>query len=148
MATSKIDVGLEIVKVCALPWFLFYAFNDASFPAAVWKPLSALLKAGIVVFAYLAGRHFATTYEEGWRNYLLVFYTVGVITVVSWAGLGTHTEGADPLFGGGETFVDFIPKPGERDDHAVRIFLTLLIPALYGMHNKLKWLRSASRRTR
>jgi len=136
MATNKIDVGVEIVKVCVLAWCLYYAFNDASFPAAAWKPLSALLKAGIVVLAYLAGRHFATTYEEGWRNYLLVFYAVGIITIVSWAGLGTHTEDADPLFGGGETVVDFIPKPGEQDDHAVSIFLTLLVPALYGMYKK------------
>ncbi|MGH8522371.1 MAG: hypothetical protein ACREU9_13330 [Gammaproteobacteria bacterium] len=136
MATSKIDIGVEIVKVSALAWFLFYAFNDASFPAAVWKPLTALLKAGVVVLAYLAGRHFATTYDEGWKNYLLVFYVVAVITIVSWAGLGTHTEDADPLFGGGETIIDFVPKPGERDDHAISIFLTLLIPAIYGMYKK------------
>lgn len=76
MGTSKIDIGVEIVKVSALTWFLFYAFNDASFPAAVWKPLATLLKAGVVVLAYLAGRHFATTYDEGWKNYLWAFYAV------------------------------------------------------------------------
>ncbi len=136
MAANKVDVGVEIVKGCALAWFLFYAFNDASVPGVVWKPLSALLKAGIIALAYLAGRHFATTYEEGWRNYLLVFYVVGVITIASWAGLGTRTEDGDPLFVGAETVVDFIPTPGEQDDHAISIFLTLLIPALYGMYKK------------
>jgi hypothetical protein len=135
MATSKIDIGVEIVKVGALAWFLYYAFNDASL-SALWKPFTVLLKTGIVVLAYLAGRHFATTHEEGWENYLLVLYGVGLLTIVAWAGLGAHTEDADPLFGGGETVTDFIPKPGERDDYALNIFLTLLIPAIYGMYKK------------
>lgn len=136
MARNEIDIGIEIVKVSALAWFLYYAFNGASLPAALWKPVTALLKAGLVVLVYLAGHHFATTYEEGWKNYLLVLYGVGILTIISWAGLGTHVEDADPLFGGGETVIDFIPKPGERGDHAINIFLTLLVPTIYGVYKK------------
>jgi hypothetical protein len=135
MATNKVDVGVEIIKLCALGWFLYYAFDDASI-SALWKSVSVLLKVGFVVMAYLAGRHFATTYEEGWKNYLLVVYSVGILTVMAWVGVGTHTEDADLLFGGGEIVTDFIPKPGERDDHALSIFLTLLIPSIYGMYKE------------
>jgi hypothetical protein len=60
MATSKIDIGIEIIKVSLLGWFLYNVFNEASFPSALWKPATALLKAGVIVLAYLAGREFAT----------------------------------------------------------------------------------------
>ncbi len=60
------------------------------------------------------------------------------ITVLYWVGLGMHTEGADPYFGGGEIIVDFIPSLEERDDHALTIFLSLLIPAIYGVYKANK----------
>ena len=48
-----------------------------------------------------------------------------------WAGYGTHTEDADPLFGGGYTVVDFTPTNKQRSDHAG----TTLIPAaLFGVY--------------
>ena len=135
---SKFDIGAEVVKVGALVWFLFVAFSDAALPDAIWTPVSALLKAGIVVVAYMAGRHFAKTYQEGWRNYLLAFYAAGVLALVIWARFGTHVEDADPIYGGGETVVDFAPTVAQRSNRAFTIFVTLLIPALWGMYKERK----------
>ena len=56
------------------------------------------------------------------------------ITVLYWVGLGMYTEGTDPYFGVGEIIVDFIPSLEERDDHALTIFLSLLIPATYEIY--------------
>ena len=58
--------------------------------------------------------------------------------MLSWVGLEMHTESADPYFGGGEIIVDFIPSLEERDDHALTIFLSLLIPAIYGVYKANK----------
>lgn len=138
MSTSRTDIFIEIVKVLILSWFLYYAFNDATFPKVLWKPTGALLKGGLIAVAYLAGRRCASIYKESWKSYLVVFYCVGILTLLSWAGLGTHTEGVDPYFGGGETIVDFIPGHGEKDDHALTIFLSLLIPAIYGVYRANK----------
>jgi hypothetical protein len=64
----------------------------------------------------------------------LTFYGVTVIALMVWAGYGTHTEDADPLFGGGETVVDFVPPAVERDLIGSRIFVDLLLPALLGAY--------------
>lgn len=136
MASSKISIGVEAVKVAALAWLLYEAFNNATLPTAFWNPLLALLQAGLMALAYLAGFRFATIYEEGWRNYLLVLYAVGILSLISWSNLGIHVENADPLFGGGETVTDFIPKPEEGSNHAIKVFLILLIPAIYGVYKK------------
>lgn len=131
---SKTEIAFELLKIFLLSWLLWVAFNDARIPDVFWKPLANLAQGGLVVFAYIMGRHFAVTYKEWWKNYLLVFYGVGILVIMLWAGYGTHVEDADPLFGGGERVIDFIPKPFERDEYAVTIFLTLLIPALYGVY--------------
>jgi hypothetical protein len=143
MPKIKIKIIIEIIKVSLLVFFLYIAFKDANFPDAFWKPVQGLLKVGLILLAYFLGRHFATTYEEGWENYLLVLYSIGVLTLIAWAGLGSHVENADPLFGGGEEVIDFIPKPGERSDHAINIFITFLIPAIYGVYKKRKTLDCA-----
>lgn len=136
MATDKIETAIEVIKVGVLVAFLYVAFREASFPAAAWKPLATLLKGGLVVGAYFAGQHFATTYKEGWKNYLVVFYGIGILTLISWAGLGQHVEDADPVFGGGEVVQDFVPTAVERANHAINIFVVLLVPALIGMYRK------------
>ena len=136
MRLSHVEIGMEVLKVTVLAWFLFYAFNDAQYPTILLKPTFALIKAALIVAAYMLGHHFGNTHKEGWRTYLLIFYAVSIITLVAWAGLGMHTEDSDPLFGSGTEVEDFIPTHGERDDHAVSIFLTLLIPAAYGAYKK------------
>jgi hypothetical protein len=136
MNTDKVEIVVEGIKVIALSALLVFICFDAAYPDVLWRPASFLFKGAIIGFAYFAGRHFADTHKEGWKNYLILFYAVGIITVVAWAGLGTHTEGGDPLFGGGETVVDFVPTNVERANYAVTIFLSLFIPAFYGMYKK------------
>jgi len=66
---------------------------------------------------------------------------LGVIALISlglWASYGTHTEEADPLYGGGETIVDFEPTDKERNEYGLTWFFTLTIPALYGLYKKQK----------
>ena len=137
MATNKrLDAGLELVKVGVLAFFLYAAFRAASFATAFWPPFATLLKGALVMVSYLAGRHFATTYEEGWKNYLLPLYAAGVLALISWARYGEHTEDADPIRGGGDIVVDFAPTATARADHAINIFVVLLVPSLIGVCKK------------
>ena len=138
MSTSRTDIFVEVVKVLVLSWFLYYAFNDATFPKVLWKPAGTLLKGGLIAVAYLAGHRCGRLYKKALKSYLIVFYCVGILTLISWAGLGTHTEGGDPYLGGGREIVDFIPSADEKDNHALTIFLTLLIPAIYGVYKANK----------
>ena len=63
--------------------------------------------------------------------------------VISCAALGTHIEDADPLFWGGETFVDFVPTQFERDQVGAGLFFDLLLPALLGAY--VSWRKNAGR---
>jgi hypothetical protein len=135
---NRLDTTIEVVKVLILSCFLYFAFNDAHFPKTLWKPAITLFKAGIIVSAYLAGFWFGKNYKEPWKSYLFVFYAVGILTLLSWAGLGTSSENGDPLFGGGEIVQEFMPSHGEMDDHALTIFLSLFIPAIYGVYKSRK----------
>jgi hypothetical protein len=135
---NQFEIGIEVIKVLVLAGFLYFAFNDAHFPNVLWKPAIALFKAGIIVSAYLVGFWFGHSYEEPWKSYLFVFYAVGILTLLSWAGLGTSSENGDPLFGGGEIVQEFLPSHGEMDDHALTIFLSLFIPAIYGVYKSRK----------
>jgi hypothetical protein len=136
MNIDKNEIILEAVKVIVLSTILVFVCFDATYPDVLWKSAIVILKGAIIGIAYFVGRELAYTYKEGWKNYLVLFYGVGILTVVSWVGLGTHTEDTDPLFGGGETVVDFVPTNVEQANHAVTIFLSLLVPALCGMYKK------------
>lgn len=138
MSTDKIEITIEIIKVVALSAFLIFACSDAEFPDVLWKPAGILFKAAIIGLSYFAGSHFSGVYKEGGKNYLLIFYGIGIITLIAWAGLGIHDEGGDFLFGDGATVVDFVPTKIERANHAITIFLSLIIPAFYGMYKKRK----------
>ena len=63
-----------------------------------------------------------------------MYFGVSVLTLLGWAGYGTHTEDADPLFGGGYTVVDSTPSNKQRSDHAGTIFLSLIPAALFGVY--------------
>jgi hypothetical protein len=135
---NRLDTTIEVVKVLVLACFLYFAFNDAHFSKVLWTPAITLLKAGIIVSAFLGGRWFGKNYREPWKSYLFVFYAVGILTLLSWAGLGTSSENGDPLFGGGEIVQEFLPSHGEMDDHALSVFLSLFIPAIYGVYKARK----------
>jgi hypothetical protein len=56
--------------------------------------------------------------------------------------LGTHQENEDdPVFGDGETVVDYVPTKQQRSNRALVVFLCLVIPATYGVHGGLKEVR-------
>ncbi|THJ19198.1 MAG: hypothetical protein CAF45_016325 [Nitrospira sp. CG24E] len=133
---DKIDISVQAVITAALVWFLYEAFHYATLPTALWHPLGGLLRAGFMVLVYLVAFRFATIFPSGWQNYLMVFYAVGILTLLSWSSLGTHVENIDPLFGGGEWVTDYIPTPEEGSNAAINLFLTLLIPAIYGVYKK------------
>ena len=84
--------------------------------------------------AYLFGKHFFSVYKQQWKNYLTIVGLIGGFAIVVWANYGTHVEDTDPLYGGGREVVDFEPTDKERNEHALKIFLALTIPALVGVY--------------
>jgi hypothetical protein len=61
--------------------------------------------------------------------------------------LGTHQENEDdPIFGDGETVVDYVPTKEQRSKHALVVFLCLVIPAVYGIHGGIQESREKSQR--
>jgi hypothetical protein len=95
-------------------------------------------KALIVIVAYLAGHWVGLRDKAKWYNYVAVLGVVALISLGLWATYGTHTEDADPLFGGGETVVDFEPSDKQRNEHGLTMFFVLSIPALYGVYRRQK----------
>ena len=59
--------------------------------------------------------------------------------------LGTHQEDADPVFGGGETVVDYVPTKEQQSRHGLFVFLCLIIPAVYGIHGGIQEAREKRR---
>jgi len=90
----------------------------------------------IVIAAYHAGHHLGLEDKTKWYNYVAVLAVAALISLGCWAGYGTHTEDADPLYGGGETVVDFEPSDKERNEYGLTIFFALSIPALYGVYRR------------
>ena len=64
--------------------------------------------------------------------YARVAFGCAVIALVSWAFYGTHVEGEDPLWGGGELISDFEPTPAERNQHGLTICLATFAIAAHG----------------
>jgi hypothetical protein len=132
---NRSTVIVELIKVCVLGAVLYVAFEKARVPAAMWGSLKLLAAGALCGIAYSAGRCLATMYAQAWRNYLAVFYGVGIFTVLVWASYGTHIEDADPIRGGGERVVDFVPSDVERAEYGLTVFVSLLIPAILGVSN-------------
>ena len=138
MATTKYEWGIEVLKLGAISWLLWIALRDAAFEDTLWSSAVTLLRVGFVVAIYSLSRSLARIHDEAWKNYLLIFYLASTFTLFSWAYYGMHTENADPLFGGGETLVDFVPSKLEKADHALNVFCLLLVPGLYGVYRERK----------
>lgn len=45
---------------------------------------------------------------------------------------GTHTEESDPVFGGGQTVVDFKPSTKEQVSYAITVLVFLGVPVISG----------------
>src|SRR5438876_4195415 len=87
--------------------------------------------------------------REDWlgelKQYLLCIGACALLAYGSAVILGTHQEDSDPVFGGGETVVDYEPTQDERSRHGLIAFLCLSIPALYGTHEALQESRARRR---
>jgi hypothetical protein len=71
--------------------------------------------------------------------YLQCVAVCGAIAFVIGSTLGTHVEDADPYRrGGGEAVTDFEPTGLERLTYALKAYVCLLIPALFGTQAGLK----------
>jgi hypothetical protein len=70
--------------------------------------------------------------------YLQCVAACGVLAFILGSTLGTHVEDADPYRGGGETVTDFEPTDLERLTYALKAYVCLLIPALFGTQAGLK----------
>jgi hypothetical protein len=98
--------------------------------------LGYLGKAVIVIGAFYAGRHMEIDNQPKWFNYLTVLGLCALLSLGAWASYGIHSEDADPLYGGGETVIDFEPTDNERNEYGLTMFFSLSIPALYGVYKK------------
>jgi len=137
---------VEGAKVSAAPLFLYFVFNDLT-GDRLFRNLVLEWHWGrflTIAIAYFVARKFFDDYAVKqmplWECLLWTFYGASVITLMLWAGYGTHTEDVDPLFGGGTTVVDFVPAAVERDLVEPRVFVDLLLSALVGTYLARRWL--------
>lgn len=107
--------------------------------STITDALFLLFRVFIVYAVYWVAKHLASEVKcSKARAYL---YAIGVslfLAGVSWANYGTHTEDADPLFGGGETVVDFEPTKDQRNRHGLFIFTVLGVTSIVGTYQGLK----------
>jgi hypothetical protein len=112
--------------------------------STLFSILGCMLRIWLVYIAFNMARHFAGTGSASpARAYL---WTIGVpafLALMAWSTYGTHTEEADPLYGGGDVVQDFEPTPRQRNHHGMRVFFYFSIPALAGTYIGLR-----DRRTR
>ena len=134
------DKVIEGVKIAAALFFLYVVFWNLPKQLLIHDLLlewhwGRLLIVGI---AYYVARKFFqdSTFQKNplWQCILWTFYAACVISALVWAGYGTHTEDADPLFGGGTTVIDFVPTTTERNLVGATLFVRLFLPALLGTY--------------
>jgi hypothetical protein len=136
-AENKLEFGniiLGIFWLSVVTFGLSIAFRHLDYYSALSNVMRELLIVGVMALAYYAGKFFSCFYSKRWANYLIVYFGISVLTLIGWAGYGTHTEDADPLFGGGYTVADFTPTNKQRSDHAGTIFFSLIPAALFGVY--------------
>jgi hypothetical protein len=117
--------------------------NWSSLLADTWKAFGSW---ALISAAYQIGKYGARSYrgEKGLKfadsvfgKVFCVICALGILLFLSYflaVGLGTHTEDADPLYGGGETVVDYEVSDKERFEYGISIFLELTIPSLIGLY--------------
>jgi len=132
---SKKQILFEAFKIVLACFFLYLAFMHTTISEPLMKATRELGSALLIVLAYALGRRFSSRYEEWWKNYLLVFVGISAVTVIYWAGIGTHMENGDPMYGGGDTVVDFIPTNSQRSNLAVEFFVTYLVASTVGVYS-------------
>jgi len=79
-----------------------------------------------------------------WRAYSVALIFSLVIGYMSAVDYGTHREDTDPLYGGGETVVDFQPTERERWEHGLQLFEYAACASCVGVWLGLKQRKSIS----
>lgn len=131
------DVVVEVIKVSAALLLLYPVFNDLSVVEVFDRVVLEWnwFRVGVIPVVYVLSKKFFEHLEEPlWQRLIYAFYGAWIFTMIGWAGMGTHVEDADPLFGGGYEVIDFVPTDVERDLHGVAVFATVLVPALAGAY--------------
>ena len=72
------------------------------------------------------------------KLYLICVGACALVAAFLGSELGTHKEDVDPVFGDGETVEDYVPTKEQRSNHALVVFLCLVIPAVCGISAGIK----------
>jgi hypothetical protein len=151
-----ITVAAGVAAVVAL---LYLLEGQLPSPTHVWK-LGALGAAAKYLLAfvgvwvtYLFAKslvHVSPTPQNWLGELKLYLICVGACALLGSflaLNLGTHQENEDdPVFGDGETVVDYVPTKEQRSNHALVVFLCLVIPASFGVHGGIREVREKSKK--
>jgi hypothetical protein len=144
------ELTIETIKVCIALLLLYVVFHGLTAHQLFQKLVVEWHWGRLLLIAlayYLANSFFRqhiVSEMPVWKCLLWTFYGSTAIALMLGASYGTHTEDADPLFGGGDVIVDFDPTLVERGLYASQLFVDLLLPALLGTYLARRGLPSAS----
>jgi hypothetical protein len=149
-----ITVAAGVAAVVAL---LYLLEGRVPSPNHVWKlgalgPATRYLLSFVGVFmTYLFAKSFVlvSPTPQTWlgelKLYLICIGACALLASITAARLGTHEVDVDPVFGDGETVVDYVPTTEQRSRHGLIVFLCLIIPAVYGIHGGIQEAREKRR---
>lgn len=144
VAATTAIVGLSIVYLLSEENPILQVIAWSS----IFSTLLNYLGAGVgIIISYLfaeASVEITKSRHSGlWaiKRYVICVVFCGVLGFSVASRLGTHKEDDDPLYGGGETIVDFAPSDKERVSKGLEVFLCTLIPALFGIHAGIEEVR-------
>jgi hypothetical protein len=144
--------------VAALVALLYLLEGQMPSPTHVWKlgaigaALKYLLSFVGVFVTYLFAKsfvHVSPTPQNSLGELKLYLICIGACAFLAYclgADLGTHREDVDPVFGDGDTVVDYVPTKEQRSRYGLIVFLCLIIPAVYGIHGGIQEAREKSER--
>jgi hypothetical protein len=149
-----ITVAAGVGAIVAL---LYLLEGQVPSPTHVWKlgalgPATRYLLSFVGVFlTYLFAKSFVqvSPTPQTWlgelKLYLICIGACAPFASITATSLGTHEEDVDPVFGDGETVVDYVPTTEQRSRHGLVVFLCLIIPAVYGIHGGIRESREKRR---
>lgn len=86
-----------------------------------------------VTVCYKGGCIIVEQHKNRWKSCAIALGISATLALVAWSGYGTHTEDRDPLFGGGDTVVDFEPTAKQRNTHGAFVLFVTVTPMLWGV---------------
>lgn len=126
---------IMLITISAFVLYKYYPVYDP----VIMKVMGDLVKVFFIYMAWSFSKEVASTSTSlspivyGKAIAICIF-----IALMAWGSYGTHTEGGDPMFGGGELIVDFVPTDKEKNEHGWTIFFTFLIPVILGVNQGLE----------